>query len=152
MALASGASECASAHESKAGALVISHPWVRAVPPGLKVTAGYLRIENKGTEADRLVGVRAGFATSADLHEMLVTADGVAEMRPLAEGVEIPAGGVLELKPAGVHVMFMGLTRTLMPDTYEDGTLTFAKAGTVAVTFFVQPLTATEPAHDHEAP
>lgn len=141
--------DMASAHKVKTKDLVVSHPWVRAVPGGLQVTAGYMRIENKGVAADRLIAVSADFAASAELHQMLVTADGVAEMRPVTEGLEIPAGGTVELKPSGVHIMFMGLKTTLQTDTYEPGTLTFAKAGTIAAEFFVQPITATAPAHNH---
>lgn len=139
----------ATAHQIETGGLVISHPWARAVPGGLKVTAGYLRIENKGDEADRLIGVSGAFAMAAELHQMLVTADGVAEMRPVTDGIEIAPGAVVELKPAGIHIMFMGLTKTLMPETYEAGALVFEKAGTVPIEFFVQPLTSTEPAHPH---
>ena len=45
----------AQAHEYKAGALTITHPWLRAVP-GSKVGAGYLNITNAGSSADRLTG------------------------------------------------------------------------------------------------
>ena len=50
------------ADDVKAGDLVISQAWSRATPGGAKVAGGYLTIENKGTAADRLVGVSADIA------------------------------------------------------------------------------------------
>ena len=47
----------AQADDVKAGDLVISQAWSRATPGGAKVAGGYLTIENKGTVADKLVGV-----------------------------------------------------------------------------------------------
>ena len=45
----------ASAREYKAGTLTITDPWSRATPKGASVGAGYLKIVNTGTTADRLV-------------------------------------------------------------------------------------------------
>ncbi|MGH6923837.1 MAG: copper chaperone PCu(A)C, partial [Propylenella sp.] len=67
------------AHEFKAGSLLIDHPWARATPPGAKVAAGYLTIENHGGEADRLVSATAEIAAQVELHESVVV-DGIARM------------------------------------------------------------------------
>src|SRR5690606_18490495 len=45
------------AHDYKAGDLDLVHPWSRETPQGAKVAAGYVRIVNNGSEADRLVAV-----------------------------------------------------------------------------------------------
>jgi copper(I)-binding protein len=127
-----------SAHEFKAGALEIGHPWSRATAPGAQIAGGYLTVTNTGTEADRLVSVTVPFAAKAEIHESTVQ-DGVAKMRPLADGVAIAAGAKVDIAPGGVHLMFVGLKQPLKQGQKVDGTLTFEKAGTVNVQFAVEP-------------
>ena len=40
----------------------------------------------------------------------------------------MPAGGMVMLKPGGLHLMLMGLTETMMPGEMRDLTLTFGQA------------------------
>ncbi|RUZ41237.1 copper chaperone PCu(A)C, partial [Mesorhizobium sp. M7A.F.Ca.US.003.02.1.1] len=98
------------AHEFKVGDLEIGHPWSRATPAGAKVAGGYFTITNKGSAPDRLVSISSDVSEKAELHEMGVK-DGVMTMRPVAGGLEIPAGGKVTLAPGGYHLMFMGLKR-----------------------------------------
>jgi copper(I)-binding protein len=132
---------CAAAHDFKAGPLKIGHPWSRATPAGAKVGGGYLSIENTGTTADRLVSVSVPFAARAEVHEMAVK-DGIMTMRPLDQGVEVPAGAKVEFKPGGYHIMFMELKQPLKQGEMMKGTLTFEKAGTVEVEFKVDSIAA----------
>lgn len=136
-ALALFAAQPAFAHGYKIGQLEIGHPWARMTPAGAKVGGGYLAIENKGTEPDRLVSVTAEIADRAEIHEMTVK-DGVMNMRMLADGIEIPAGGEVKLAPGGYHLMLIGLKQPLKEGERFKGTLTFAKAGTVDVEFKVE--------------
>ncbi len=125
------------AHEFKAGSLDILHPWSRATPAGAKVAAGYVKIVNTGSEPDRLVSVTGEIAGKTEIHEMSVDADGIMTMRPLLDGVVIPAGGEVELKPGSAHIMFMALKQAPQEGVKFKGTLTFEKAGTVDVEFAV---------------
>ena len=50
-------------------------------------------------------------AGKVELHEMAVT-DGVMKMRELENGIDIPAGETVSLKPGGLHIMFMGLNQS----------------------------------------
>jgi copper(I)-binding protein len=140
------------AHDFKSGPLTIDHPWARATPPGAKVAGGYLTIDNSGQEPDRLVSATAEIAGRVEIHEMGVV-DGVMKMRPLPDGVEIPAGGAVELKPGSYHIMFMDLARPLKEGEDFSGTLTFAKGGSVDVTYAVGPIGSSTPPdgaqHDH---
>ena len=131
----------ATAHEFKAGPLKIGHPWSRATPAGAKVGGGYLSIENTGTVADRLVSVSVPFAARAEVHEMAVK-DGIMTIRPLDNGVDVPAGAKVEFKPGGYHIMFMDLKQQLKQGEMMKGTLTFEKAGTVDVEFKVDSIAA----------
>ena len=46
-------------------------------------------------------------------------------MSPVEGGILIPAGGVAQLRPGGLHVMLIGLTQDLEADTTIALTLTF---------------------------
>ena len=45
----------AAARDYKVGSIDIAEPWSRATPRGASVAAGYMKITNKGTVADRLL-------------------------------------------------------------------------------------------------
>jgi len=129
----------ASAHDYRAGDLVIEHPWTRTTPAAAPVAGGYLVVVNKGSAADRLVS--AGFERSktVEIHEMKQEG-GVMRMRALPAGLPIPAGGRVELAPGGLHLMFMGLEGRLNEGERIKGELVFEKAGRVAVEFKVESL------------
>lgn len=127
----------AAAHEFKAGQLTIGHPWSRATVPGAKVGGGYLTIKNDGSESDRLVSVSAPFAAKAEIHQSSVE-DGVAKMRQIEGGVEVPPGQTVEFAPGGKHLMFVGLKDALKKGEKVKGDLTFEKAGKVEVEFAIE--------------
>jgi periplasmic copper chaperone A len=124
------------AHGYGIGDIEIDHPWSRETPAGAKVAAGYAVVRNKSSEPDRLVSVTAEIAEKAEIHEMSMT-DGVMSMRPLPDGIEIPAGAEVRLEPGSFHLMFIGLNRQPKQGERFGGTMTFEKAGTVSVEFEV---------------
>ena len=135
----------ARAEEVRAGDLVISQAWSRATPKGAKTGGGYLTIENKGSAADRLIGGSADFAGSVQVHEMSMD-NGVMKMRPVQGGLEIKPGQTVELKPQGLHIMFVGLKKPLKQGDHLKVTLEFEKAGKVQVSFDVEAAGASGPA------
>lgn len=138
------------AHEFKKGDLEIVHPWSRATPDGAKVAGGYLVIKNHGKQADRLIAATGEIAGKTEIHEMKVDDKGVMTMRPLADGLEIPADGKAELKPGSYHIMFMNLKHGLKEGEKFKGSLTFEKAGTVDVEYAVNAMGGAKiDAHDH---
>ena len=126
----------ASAHDIIAKDLAITHPWVRATPKGSTLTAGYVKIQNTGKDADKLIGASMTGAGKGELHTTIVE-NGIAKMRPLADGVVIGPGETIEFKPSGSHIMFTGLSTALTAETYIPGTLVFEKAGKVVVEYAV---------------
>jgi copper(I)-binding protein len=131
------------AHEVTAGSLTITNLWTRATPPGAPSAGGFLTIANKGPDADRLVGAATPLAGMTELHEMKVE-DGVMTMRPLAGGIEIPAGGTVALAPGGLHIMFMDLKEPFAEGGEVPVTLTFEKAGKVETFLHVKAVGASE--------
>lgn len=145
------AADKATAPSFKIGTLVVDGPWTRATPSGAKVAAGYLKITNSGSEADRLIGGSLAVARSGEVHEMTMT-DGVMKMRKLDAGLEIKPGQSVDLAPGGNHVMFTGLREGLKDGQTIKGTLMFEKAGTLEVEFRVAPVGAASggrPSHHH---
>ncbi len=129
--LVAGAS-AALAHDYKAGALVIDHPFARATAKGARTGAAYMTIANTGSEADRLVGVASPRAETVELHTMAMDGD-IMRMRRI-EGIDLPPGATVAMKPgAGPHVMLIGLKGGLAAGESFPLTLRFEKAGSVAV-------------------
>lgn len=134
----------ATAGSATVGDLAIAAAWVRGTPPGAPVAAGYLTITNRGTASDRLVGGAAPFARRVEVHEMSV-ADGMMQMRPVADGLEIAPGTTATLSPGGTHVMFIGVTAPPRPGDTVPVTLRFRTAGEVTVAMPVSAVGAQSP-------
>ena len=136
----------ASAHSYTLGPLDIGHPWSRATPKGAAVGGGYLRITNNGNAPDRLIGGSAAVAGKVEIHEMKMEG-GVMKMRPLSNGVTIGPGETVELKPGGIHLMFMGLKKPLVEGESFKGTLVFEKGGKIEVDYKIDKLAAPSSGH-----
>ncbi|MBP7339904.1 copper chaperone PCu(A)C [Niveispirillum sp.] len=114
----------------------VSNPFSRASAPQAKAGAAFLTL-NIDAGADKLVGASSPVADKAELHAHLMEG-GVARMRPVEGGIAVNAGTPTELKPGGLHIMLMGLKAPLKQGDSFPLTLTFEKAGEVAVTVPVQ--------------
>lgn len=125
------------AHDYRAGDLEIRHPASPAMLPGQPVGGGFLTVINHGDAADRLVAITSPVSGDVQLHDMVIEND-VMKMRHLPDGIEIPAGATVELKPGGLHVMFFAPKAPFKEGDRIAATLTFEKAGAVDVTFNVE--------------
>jgi len=139
------AASAALAHDYKAGAIVINHPWARATPRGASVGAGYLTLTNTGTTTDRLIAATAAAADRVELHEMTMV-DGVMRMRPVKNGVELKPGEKIEFRSGAFHLMLVDLKEPLQQGQRVKGTLTFEKAGAVDIEFAVEGIGGPAPA------
>jgi copper(I)-binding protein len=142
LALAAGAA----AAEYRIGGLQIREPWARATPKGADVAAGYMTIVNGGTQSDRLIGGSAAAAGRFEIHRMTVN-QGVMQMRPVAEGLEIRPGETIELKPGSLHAMWLDLRRPLAAGERVKGSLLFEKAGKVDIEYEVAPIGGAPQSH-----
>ena len=129
------------AEEYKAGPIRIEAPWIRATPTGAQVAGGYMKIQNTGKEADRLVAGTTAIAGKFEVHEMQMVGT-VMKMRELDKGLDLPPGATVELKPGGYHIMFMELKAPFAKDTKIPVTLVFEKAGSIDIELPVQAIGA----------
>ena len=102
------------------------------LPPGAGTGAVYLTVVATGDAGDRLLGASTPAARSAMLHESVDEA-GVHRMEEHAEGFAVPAGGRLELRPGGKHVMLMGMDDGAIEAGTIPLTLHFERAGAIEV-------------------
>ena len=112
------------------GSVQVADAWCRPTPNGAKAGGCYLTL-TAGSD-DRLVSVSTALAQSAEVHEMKME-NGVMSMAHLADGLPLPAGTPVELKPGGNHIMLMGLRDPLVDGRIASFTLTFEKAGPISV-------------------
>src|SRR5580704_3188500 len=108
------------AQSFKVGTIEVDQPWMRATPKGAESTAGYFRITNSGTMADKLIGGSSALASGVQFHEMTMT-NGVMKMRPLPDGLEIKPGESVELKPSSFHAMLVGLKKPVKQGDHVKG-------------------------------
>ena len=125
----------AQAHSFKLGAIDIGHPYARATVAGQPAGGGYLTLQNAGAD-DRLLSASADVAKSVELHSMSMEGD-VMKMRQV-EAIDLPKGKLVELKPGGLHIMFIGLKAPLKAGDSFPMTLKFEKAGEVTVEMKVE--------------
>ncbi len=123
--------------------IAVVAPWLRATPKNASVAGGYLTITNKSASADILLGASLPMAPDGQVHSMSM-AGGIMRMERLTKGLPIPAGATVKLTPGGYHLMFVKPKTQLNEGDTIAGSLTFAKAGKVAVTFPVAGFGAKE--------
>ena len=116
--------------QGEAPKISVHNAWARATNAADGPAAVYLAISNKGG-GDRLLSIRSARAESASLHSSAMH-DGVMEMRPLPEGIAIPAHGDTQLSPQGTHIMIEGIG-PLSPGDELQFSLRFEKSGEVVV-------------------
>jgi periplasmic copper chaperone A len=123
-------SSAALAQNAAAGAIKIENAYTNATVPGQQVAGGFMKIENKGL-ADQLISASSPAAGEVQLHEMAMEGN-VMKMRQVKD-IALPAGGAVELKPGGLHLMFMNIKKPLAVGETVAVKLKFAKAGEVEV-------------------
>jgi copper(I)-binding protein len=130
--------------------VTVTDAWARATVQGQKATGAFMKITAK--DSAKLVGVSSPVAGVAEIHEMKMEKD-VMKMAALPNGLDLPAGKVVELKPGSYHVMLMDLKAPLAKDTTVPLTLTLQDAkgmkSTVELKLLVGMQPPAMPSHDH---
>lgn len=116
--------------EYRLGQLKIENPYARATAPGQKAAGGFMKIENKGA-ADQLIAASSPVAGEMQLHTMAM--DGNVMKMLEVKAIDVPANGSVDLKPGGLHLMFMDIKTPLKAGEAVPVKLRFQKAGEVEI-------------------
>jgi len=120
----------AGAHEIKIGQLVITHPWIKQTE-GQTAAFGCMKITNRGSTDERLIGVIVGPHTAAQLVE--VTNKGESP----AGAIVIPAGQTVHIHPSSAHMAMINVPSPFVEGSEVSGSLIFEKAGVVEIDYEV---------------
>lgn len=120
--------------------VLIRDGWVQEGPPSQTITAAFMVIENHTGAAISLRSANTDVAQVVELHKMELS-DGMMKMRKV-ELIDIPAGGIAELKPGGYHLMVIGLKKQLKEGDQVTITLQFSNDIRKTVTIPVKPRSA----------
>ncbi|OWS71036.1 copper chaperone PCu(A)C [Polynucleobacter campilacus] len=131
LVVALGFSFSVQAQEAKVGSIKVEQAYTRSTVSGQMAAGGFMKIENKGSGADQLISASSPVAGEVQLHEMAMEGN-VMKMRQVKD-IPVPAGGSVELKPGGLHLMFMNIKAPLSAGESVLVKLKFAKAGEVEV-------------------
>jgi len=120
--------------------LAITDIWARAtvaagetdMDASAPTSAVYMTLTNNTDEDVRLVGAQTDVAGVVEIHESSMNDEGVMQMRPLTDGLSIPAGETVELRPGGLHLMLMDLQVPLAPETAFLLTLTLVPEAAIS--------------------
>jgi copper(I)-binding protein len=93
--------------------LAFDGAWVRAMPPGMKMTAGFGQLRNRGSADIEITAFASPHFGDVSLHRTELE-DGVSRMREIPSLVISP-GATIELEPGGYHLMLMGPVAALVP-------------------------------------
>lgn len=114
----------------KPSTVKISGAWARPTAAGQAGGGAYLTIVG-GSQADRLLSGRTPISKSVELHRMEMDGN-IMRMRQV-DHIDVLANTTVELKPGGLHIMFIGLNQSMKNGATIPLTLRFEKAGEVKV-------------------
>jgi copper(I)-binding protein len=121
--------------------VAVKDAWIRATVPAMKATGAFMQLT--ASEDSRLVEAKSPVAGVVEIHEMAIEKD-VMKMRALPNGLLLPAGKGIELKPGGYHVMLMDLKQLIKEGDSVPLTLTIEgkdkKRSNIELSFPVKPL------------
>jgi copper(I)-binding protein len=117
-----------------ASPIKVENAFTRPTLGGASVAVGYMILTNTGKTDDWLESVTSDISATSEIHEAKMES-GVMEMRELPKGLAVPAGATVPFKPGAYHIMFVGIKHAVKPGDTIRATLTFEKAGKIAVDF-----------------
>ena len=122
--------EATPAAGTEVAAIAVTDPWCRPTPNGAKVAGCYVTLT--AASDDVLTGIATDLAAMPQVHEMKHE-DGMMKMAHLEQGLPLPAGQAMVLKPGSNHIMLMGLKAPLVEGQTARLTLQFQNADDVTV-------------------
>jgi protein SCO1/2 len=117
----------------------VEKAWARPMPSVATSSEFYMVLINTGSRPDRLVTARSPACGKLELYEASMDSRGAMGMRPVPAGyIEVPAGGRVELKVGGLHLMCLDKKRDLSRGTRLPVRLTFQESKEIVVDLTVR--------------
>lgn len=124
MAMAGPLASSAEAADSEGNGARVEQAWARASIGTSRPAAAYVTVVNESDRAVTVTGASSPVAEKAEVHKTVK--DGTTMKMVPAGPIEIPAGGRIEMKPGGYHIMLMNLKQAIGKGESLDLTLRFA--------------------------
>ena len=119
------------APESTPAQVSATDAWCRPTAQGAGAAGCYVTLT--ATADDRLTGAASPAGERVEIHTMSMDG-GVMRMRELPDGLALPAGQAVALKPGAEHLMLMAPTAALNEGETVEITLSFQSAPAQTVT------------------
>ena len=127
-----------------AGTFGVQAPMVRMVPPSQTVSAAFMILHNHGVKERTVIAAHSDVADSVELHNHIME-DSMMKMRRV-DSIIVPGHAEVVLKPGGLHIMLIGLTRRLEVGKNVTLELEFADGERLS---FEAPVQMVSKEHDH---
>ena len=114
------------------GDLEISSYWTYAMEPGESEASGFLVIKNNGRRVERLIAASTPMSMWTEIYGKV---DGRRVLHSLRDGLEIPPGSTVPLRPGSHHLRFIDIDFPLAVGQTLEVLLTFQRAGKVQLLF-----------------
>jgi copper(I)-binding protein len=130
----------------KSRELEAHEPWARSAARGGNGVV-YLILHNHMDVDDEFTGASSDVAEAVEIHETIMSDDGVMQMVPQAF-IPLAADAELIFEPGGLHIMLVNLNRDLKSGETFTLTLHFRDHADLRLDVHVEDAAGMDPSHD----
>jgi copper(I)-binding protein len=116
---------------------VVHDGWIRLMPGGMAMLAGFGRIDNPCASAADIVASSSRAFADVSIHETRIE-DGISRMRPVPD-LHIQPKSSAVLAPGGLHLMLMQPTATLKAGDHVTIDFSMRDGRSMSGTFALRP-------------
>lgn len=133
---------------ANAADIEVSNAFAKATPPNVKNSAAFMDIKNNTDKPIKLIAANSNISKTTELHTHKHI-EGMMQMIQV-DDIEIPAKSEVNLKPGGLHVMFMNIFAPVKEGDKIDVTLEFDNGSKIELKDVVaKPVMKKESMHKH---
>lgn len=107
----------------------VNGAFIKATPPNAQNSAAFMTITNNTDQNISLVSASNSVSKFTELHTH-VSENGMKKMIQIPQ-IDIPAKSSAQLKPGGLHIMMIGLSKAVNPGDKVDLTLNFSNGKSI---------------------
>jgi len=126
--------------------ITIINSYIRLMPPGVKMTAGYFLIDNKMNSDVTLIEASSSGFKTVEIHNTVKQGDIMKMIKQ--DSVIVKANSKLEFKPMSYHLMLIEPEKKFKKDDEVDITFKFLDGSSVTEKFIFKKMSG-EMNHDH---